>query len=268
MRDMQRHLVYSAVLEDCLALAVNSDGISDGVKQIAKKNLDFAHLGCVQPMDSEYYQGFIANLAKNIREGVDADQVAEQIAFLFGHLCQWGTRQKIGPLAASHEEGIYHDAAVFRVYYTVGMGSDAGMAQEDLDRLGVTQETAIRQMTTVLRALVKRAVMRTHTFKPGYEDIHTWLGRFYNTQAQYDIDVDRYAEAIIAPDQEKLQKHVIDPDFYDAGDSILAVAKALRDGKSVGSGEIAAAVGQEPKSLYGKALKCAYGIIRDFPWGR
>ncbi|MBP7402898.1 MAG: hypothetical protein KBA30_09805 [Clostridia bacterium] len=253
---MLRQIVYAAVVEDCLALAAAAGGMPDAIREIAEKNPDFAHLGNVDGMDDAFYQAFADKIKENRTTGFDPDMVGQQLAFQAGRLCRTATDAVFAGLPSDKDAAMMQDARVFRARF---LADDAAIAA-----LGLSREDAVAQMTEMLRAFVKRAVMRTHTFKPGYEDIHVWLARWYNKSAQYDNEVGPLARMIIDPDPALVARAVTAPGFFDASEPLVKAAKALRGKAAAPADGIAAALSAQPVSLYARALKQSYESLAAY----
>jgi hypothetical protein len=99
--------------------------------------------------------------------------------------------------------------------------------------------TSQEELKALILALYKRAQIKTHTHKPGYEDINAWLDRMYDLYQNFDPTVDAYAAAISAP--------VEDEEFYDDSDSLIA---ALASGTIVSPADI-----PEQRSQYAQLLR-------------
>ena len=100
-------------------------------------------------------------------------------------------------------------------------------------------------LLTVAESLVKRAQIRTHTTKPGYEDINAWLKRYYAMQQDYCDSLPELVDAIVNPDDEALR---ISKSFLDENDAIIKFAVG-------GKGSLEDALVEEAKSIFGKILK-------------
>ena len=244
---MTRHLVYAAILEDCLLLASSTEVAAESIRSIVEFNLDFAHLGNTHEMETGFFEKFRQTYRENLADGYDPGILAEQAAFLVGRICREATEEALGTMAADREQNMRQEAQVFRAYYMADGAVEGDMA--------LAQEDASWQASAVLQALLKRAVMRTHTFKPGYEDIHTWLGRFYDLSEQTAPDIGLFAELLAALHP--------DPSFFTWDDPLLALVKTLRNGGSVDSADIGSAITAKPICLYGKALRLAYDRVRE-----
>ena len=124
---------------------------------------------------------------------------------------------------------------------TVGWSEEETIRKEGLlaSKHVLKGSTSQEELKALILALYKRAQIKTHTHKPGYEDINVWLDRMYDSYQNFDFTVDAYAAAISAP--------VEDKEFYDEADSLVS---AVTSGATVSPADI-----PEQHSIYGQLLR-------------
>lgn len=113
---------------------------------------------------------------------------------------------------------------------------------------GLTAEEKKKSLLTFINALVKRAQIRTHTAKPGYEDINTWLERYYRMQKDYRNYLPRLVDAAVQPEEGELS-HM--ERFLSPKDGLVRLA--LSD--TFTEGELRQELEGEPDSILGRMLK-------------
>lgn len=241
---LKAHVVYVAVLEDILTIAGRTGILSGDQFTIAGENANFTHIGNVIEMSGEHFGRFQDALFGNEASRHENNRLEQKLAFYFGQLCRRGTACAIGEIP-SEEAGEYLDAFIIRNFY---LASKHGEPPE---------------LSLVMRSLVKKAIVKMHTFKPGYEDIWTWLKRLYACRTAYDCEVDELAEVVLSPQTDKEMIYVIDPSFYDDCDLLVEIAYKLRAGETVEKDVIDSALQSEQRSLYGKALKNSYALVAE-----
>ena len=107
-----------------------------------------------------------------------------------------------------------------------------------------TNEELKESLKTVFRALLKRAQIRTHTAKPGGEDINAWLTDYNNLLGEYEPTLSAIVEEIVAP---AANNGVM---FFDKTDKIITLALS---GKACES-SLKEAMEAEPVSVFGRIL--------------
>ena len=108
------------------------------------------------------------------------------------------------------------------------------------------KEKLENDLENILRALVKRAQIRTHTAKPGGEDIHGWLKSYYSLLKDYEEGLPAFVRAVIKPNLK------ISQGFFSLKDPIIALALK---GPNPKPGELDFALGDEPETVFGNILK-------------
>lgn len=79
-------------------------------------------------------------------------------------------------------------------------------------------EVLKRTLLDVFNAFWRRAMIRLHTVKPGYEDIHTWMERFYDMETEARTYVPELAERVVYMEAEE------GTDIIDISDPIVSLA--------------------------------------------
>jgi hypothetical protein len=104
-------------------------------------------------------------------------------------------------------------------------------------------------MGLIFHALLKRAQIRTHTAKPGAEDINAWLAGYYYLERDYAPFVSSLLDAIITPDPVFSKKHAA---FFDKDDPLIALA--LKDTPPT-QDVLKSAIETTPRSTFGKIVR-------------
>ncbi|MDR2019384.1 MAG: hypothetical protein LBQ14_01305 [Treponema sp.] len=104
-------------------------------------------------------------------------------------------------------------------------------------------------MGLIFHALLKRAQIRTHTAKPGAEDINAWLAGYYRLEQDCAPFVSSLLDAIISPDPVLSKKHAA---FFDKEDPLVALA--LKDAVPAPEA-LKSAAGTTPRSIFGRILR-------------
>lgn len=76
------------------------------------------------------------------------------------------------------------------------------------------------ELVSILRGYMKRSQIQTHTAKPGYEDIETWLLRYHNLREAYEATLPRLAALMLEPGSAADGFEA----FFDRSDPIIALA--------------------------------------------
>ena len=183
-----------------------------------------------------------------IREADGLPDVPEKAdSFRFGQVCGRVLSKALAGYGA--QELLLREAAVAKgVFLKLTPEAAAGYSPEAL-------KAAVK---TIFRALLKYAQIRTHTVKPGSEDINAWLAAYNSLLAGYEPCLEALTDRIVSPDA--AQKAAMSA-FFSRKDPLVALA--LR-GFSPDAGALEKAVSAEPVSAFGVLLK---EILAEAPAG-
>jgi hypothetical protein len=123
-------------------------------------------------------------------------------------------------------------------------------------------EVAIESLEMLVRVLLRRAFIEMHTLIPDEDDPAGWIDRLFKRRQDFNVNLARYDAVIRNPDPEKIRKYIVDDNFYDGTEPIVAVARRLQHGEQVASEEVTEALHQDVHCHYGQALKLAYGYLQ------
>ncbi len=166
-------------------------------------------------------------------EGLE-DMEERAASYRFGNRC--------GRVMAEYVDGLTEDerlaveAYIARTFFVPEIAEDSTVSETD------KKET----LKIVIEALVKRAQIRTHTAKPGGEDINLWLDRYNKLQISYLDKLGPFVSEIIAPSEESLK---LGERFIDRKDKIVEL---VLSGKIDGLDE---ALDMEPTCTLGIFLR-------------
>ena len=107
-------------------------------------------------------------------------------------------------------------------------------------------------LKTVFRALLKFAQIRTHTAKPGNEDINKWLSDYNALLLDFEPTLDTLINEIINPSE---KNGIV---FFDKNDKLIS----LSNSGSITEEKIQEALSEKPSSVFGTIL---FDILTSLP---
>lgn len=113
-------------------------------------------------------------------------------SFSFGVKCGKAVANVLPDLDG--EKALYCDAAIARAFFTT-LPAEGLSGKEAADAEDFFQKAFL--------ALIKRSQIKTHTNKPGFEDINTWLERFYDLQKDLHKTIPEFCKVLVEPDAKK-----------------------------------------------------------------
>ncbi|TVY11719.1 hypothetical protein [Paenibacillus cremeus] len=266
---MSDNLARTAVVEDCLNLMLASEHICEAFKEAGREHANFAQFGSfASPGDqialqqlAKYRENWESH--KSVKEEigfrsaplVPKTKAESVLAYVLGWLCHRAADSKLKP--GSAEAGLYQDALLFhRLYVNEGQTPQAyrspGAPLEQAATIGS------KELAELFRELQQRFFIEMHTYVPDVDNIEGWFDKLHVQLKERSAYMDRFAEALMNPEPEKVQQHVDGTNFYSDEDAIIRLTLSIRQGAQPSQAEIEAAYAAEPKSRYAQALKQGY----------
>jgi hypothetical protein len=267
---MSENITHTAVTDDCARLARHSSTICAAVKEVLGEQLEIARLGGVTRAGGRHVLSLLKRYREAWQQRQEGDWLPEKLAFVLGWLCHRAADLQMKPIfravdADSTENptdcSVYHDVFLFRKVY--GAGEREPYVP---DSLAVTPESSpetqafqASEVESALRSLWQRALIELHTFIPDEEDVDGWLVRVFKMRQQFYVDIRRYAEAFADPDPEKVQRFIVDVNFYDSSDPLIRLARSIQSGTPDTSIDLQTVLeAAAAQSRYAQALRRGY----------
>jgi len=145
-----------------------------------------------------------------------------------------------------------HDVVVFREVYDNGRAEPFTASALDfrLESHPASRAMPARALQRLLLPFWQTELLRIHSRRvPARFQLHR-------------ITVLRYSAAYHTPDPDKMRRFIIEPNFYNPQDPLIALARSLQRGKPRGDIALADAVAAAAKqSQYSQALERAYRYL-------
>lgn len=202
-----------------------------------------ARLSDVTLYDNYAYHGMLArnrSLPYYQAEPVpDIDDVPKKSeSFQFGIRCARALYSLCGDLEG--DAALARDAMIARTFF---LDLESEKAKQIL--ASVPTEQLADELTAILRGYIKRSQIQTHTAKPGYEDIETWLLRYHKLYEDYEATLPRLASLMLKPGNAAAGFET----FFDRTDPIIAFAM----GEQANAGSVKQYLSGN-RSVFGRAL--------------
>ncbi len=262
---MSENITHTAVCDDCLRILQVLPEICPAFKEAAAAHKDIARLGaltragdCCSPVLLEDFRD------RRDKRTLDR-QMKKKLAFVLGWLTHRAADRQMKPLfrrlcAGENQKpkecSIYHDAFILRTVYA---GTRDNLYPEEIF---AKQPEGLAEIKILFQSLLQASLIELHTFKPDVENASGWLDRLLALRQRFYVNLDRYAAAIREPEPEKTQRFITGPNFYDAADPVIALARKIQHGGTAGAEEAAAAFSADNGSHYARALKLGCGYLR------
>lgn len=265
---MSEHITHTAVTDDGVRLALHSPDICEVFHGVLRRNTDICRYSAMTRSGDQFTVKLLRALRDQWRNG-RLDSLAEKkLAFLLGWRCHLAADRTFKPvyrildpkhyLKGDDEHGeasdvsIYHDVVVFREVYDNGRAEPFTPSALDfrLESHPASRAMPARALQRLLLPFWQTELLRIHSRRvPARFQLHR-------------ITVLRYSAAYHTPDPDKMRRFIIEPNFYNPQDPLIALARSLQRGKPRGDIALADAVAAAAKqSQYSQALERAYRYL-------
>jgi len=265
---VSEHITHTAVTDDGVRLALHSPDICEVFHGVLRRNTDICRYSAMTRSGDQFTVKLLRALRDQWRNG-RLDSLAEKkLAFLLGWRCHLAADRTFKPvyrildpghyLKGDDEHGeasdvsIYHDVVVFREVYDNGRAEPFTASALDfrLESHPASRAMPARALQRLLLPFWQTELLRIHSRRvPARFQLHR-------------ITVLRYSAAYHTPDPDKMRRFIIEPNFYNPQDPLIALARSLQRGKPRGDIALADAVAAAAKqSQYSQALERAYRYL-------
>lgn len=265
---MSEHITHTAVMDDGARLAIHSPEICGDFKTVLRGKIGICRYTAMTRSGDMFTVRLLQGLRNHWPGRQAGDLSEEKLAFVLGWRCHLAADRTFKPVfrqldpeyyrKADDERGgasdvsIYHDVTVFREVYSSGREQPFSPSMLDFR---LESHPAFRSMpVSALEGLV----------------LPLWQQLLLNAQSRRDlahfqarrIDLARYAAAYHSPDPDKLRRYIVEPNFYDPEDGLIALARSIQRGAARTSISLKEALAAAPRqSQYAQALERAYRYL-------
>jgi hypothetical protein len=265
---MSEKITHTIAMDDSFRLMLASEALCPAFTVAAKTCWDIARLGSGTRAGDRHSLVLLTRFRERWSDKTAEDHLEAKLAFVMGWLCHRAADRQMKPIFRSLNPGsaetptecsVYHDAFLFRERYLRDQERLYTRAtfEADLGSLPVAGSLDVSALRELFHTLLQQSLVEIHTLDPDEAHIEAWLDGLVRLQQGFYVDVDRYAQAIAAPDPAKLARYVSDIGFYERTDPVIAAAEALQRGEALASTEVRKAIDRSGKSHYARALGTA-----------
>ena len=270
---MSENITHTAIVDDCARLVSQSPGICPIFQQCWSAHPDIARLGGITRSGDVHNPRLLAEYRRRWPTQQAGDRLPQKLAFVLGWLSHRAADRQFKPVFRQAEPGehgrpyecsIYHDVLIFREIYLSGQHEPYHPSSLDIamDTHPAAGTVAVREVESLLRAMWQRMLICMHTFIPDESDVETWLDHVLDRYQPLYVDLQRYADAYSHPDAAKMQRFIVDMNFYDRTDPLLRFVRAVQQGTYDSTIILESALkAAETQSLYARALARAFRYI-------
>jgi hypothetical protein len=261
---MSDHIGHLGICDDTFRLANIHSGIHPVFKEAMIQHRDVAHMGSVTRSADRWSAEIIVHARDNAGDSL----ALKKLVFVLGSLthraadrltkpitnCWRGQPDSGGEGDAANESKIMQDIFVFKEVYGEGTGLLA--APFTPAALALAGNEAEAKAEEYFRVMLRRALISMHTIAPDPDNIQSWLTSFLERLQGYPKSLRQYARLAAEWDSEKVNRYLIQKNFYCRQDELILCARDVQRGSTVSDGRLRRALqmtGQQ-QSRYARAL--------------
>ena len=259
------HLTPFLVVNDALHLTLLNPTISADLKAAMIAHQGFLHASGALARDKRDVVALLATIRdgwatrdgqKVERHVAHGDMLDSKLAFAAGWMANqaaWETLYSdAGRTGDLDDRAVYHDVTLL---HALAQG-------EPVAPSGATP--SVDDLTQLFQLMYLRTYMRMHTIDPDFDDVEAWILRVVRLNSDLEALTRRYAEAYLQPDAAKLSRYVETPNFYEASDPLLQLARSLHQGHAASVTDLEEALAASPgRCQYAQALGHAYRVLES-----
>jgi hypothetical protein len=265
---MSESITHTAIVDDVARIAAYAPGICGPFKEVLAEHLDIARLGGITRHGDRHNPRLLHLYRSEWQE--QHDEVAPKLAFVLGWMSHRAADRRMKKVFRELDSdcgmsptdcSVYNDVICFREVY------GAGENEPYLEGILGEAEAEVSAAEDMFHGMWRRMLIRMHTFKPGDDDIETWLDNVVKFQQEMRVDLRRYAKAFADPDPDKMRRFIEEPNFYDSDDDIIRLARSLQAGRPDESIDLETALAEADEdtgqaSQYAQMIARAFGYVR------
>ncbi len=265
---MSEHITHTAVMDDGVRLALHSPHVCRDFKDVLARKMDVCRFAAMTRSGDMFTVAMLRKLRDHWPSRRPGGLAEDKLAFLLGWRCHLAADRTFKPVyrildpahyeKGSDEEGetsdvsIYHDVVVFREVYDHGRAEPLSPAALDyrLESHPAARALPALALDRLLLPLWQRELLSIQS-RPAPSRFQT-----------HRITVLRYSAAYFAPDEDKVRRYIVEPNFYDPSDPVIALARSLQRGSPRKEISLDEAMALAPRqSQYAQALERAVRYI-------
>jgi len=268
---LSEQVTHLALADDVRLLCLASPRVCDEIRDVLREDQAKMRLGALTRGSESFAGPMVKELCGRKDDPKPRD--GEKLAFCLGTMAHRAADRMMKPIFDSQSAdgecdwrdiSVYHDVFLFdRIY---GRGKSEPYAPGALEPKlrfpkvpGLDAETA----EEFFRVMFQRAMLSAHTLIPDYSDPEGWLDKLFGKLQEMSLDVRRYHEAVTNPDEEIFRRAIVDVNFYDDKDPVIALVRDLRDSVEISEAEFLERWRlRDHDSLYSRGVAKGYGYVQ------
>ena len=271
---MSENITHTCIVDDTRRLVFRateaaSDLLPPLFHQVLEEHQDIMRLGGVTRRADFHSVGLLTEIRDKMQSNSMQSKDRGNLAFILGWLSHRAADRQMKPVfrrtcpdapEKPTECSIYNDAYMYLRRYqgkSINYTDATFECMSTEHKLGKSNE----ELRSLIRALVQGTLIGLHTLIPDDDNVSSWLDKVFEMHQAWRIRMDRYFDAVFNPDQEKIQRFIVDENFYDENDSLIAYCENLQAENGNYNDSLLYA-NEDQSSDYAQALDKSWGFIK------
>ena len=249
---MSEYLAHVAVLDDAARLAQRSPTIPEPVQSALRHHTEWARIGAMSRGNHLYTVPLLTDYRDRLAAGGLDEPTRQRLAFVMGWIAHraadiyvkamhratlperyYFQDERLGGTVSVPR--LWNDIDLYREVYRDGGrgGIPPGLLSRDLaDHPAASAlDASAAEPVVHARAMAEMAALHASVADES-TPFEARLDAFLEARQPLYVLLERYADRVERPDPEERQRHSVAARFYDAGDPLLQLAEALREGET------------------------------------
>ncbi len=268
---MSEFLTHTLVYDDTARLAQFSPNISASFKSVYRGHFRAGRLGSGTRKGGDHIEQMLTALRARAPDGPRTEDDHAILAFTLGWTAHRAADRWFKPIYAElnsdYDEEvlpkpvpirIYHDIILYQEIMDHGRADPEAPGLFDLYLEGHPGSGAVSCALSeeLFAQHLQRSLLDLHSFTGAEVDFDVWLTKYFERLEPMYVDIHRYARYYHESDFDAVRRFVLDPNFYDRRDGLIAQARSVQRGKPQEEFDLAAAMkaARSDGSQYAKCL--------------
>ncbi len=237
---MSEHITHVAVFEDSTRIGLSTGRLPQAFHLVLERHWDLARFASASRSGDRHSIPLLKDLKGKWPSRKPGDYVEEKLAFLLGWRTHQAADRRFKPVyrqlqpehyakesnpdtSAPSDVSVLHDAVVYREVY--GNGEYApyppGLLEDRMTSFAASRALDANATLSLFGSVFQKSLLDLQPASQSPEAAPKVFQRFY-------VDLQRYSEKWASPDPREALAYIYGPNFYNPGDPLIRMARALQ----------------------------------------
>ena len=271
---MSENITHTCIVDDTRRLVFRATEAASELlpplfHQVLEEHQDIMRLGGVTRRADFHSVGLLTEIRDKMQSNSMQSKDRGNLAFILGWLSHRAADRQMKPVfrrtcpdapEKPTDCSIYNDAYLYLRRY---QGKSTAYTDATFQCMSKEHQLgrSVEEMRSLVRAMVQGTLIGLHTLIPDDDQVSSWLDKVFEMHQAWRIRMDRYFDAIYNPNEKLIQQYIVDENFYDVQDSLIAYCENLQAENDNYNDSLLYA-NEDQSSDYAQALDKSWGFIK------